>query len=178
MDDNQNNHGRALAGRSTQPKTPSLYSNLTNLEPATARDAVRVLASVLTIVVPTGMTKEERTTWFTAASTALKGIPLDLLERGAAVAMVEADHPSKIVKIIHAAIKADWDWRKNHATPVEIHTTPVEVKAIEDNTAVSIETARRWTIDLLGMGLRQGWLAQADYDTIIAERDANGERHD
>lgn len=50
--------------------------------------------------------------WMSAAEQALKHLPADLIERGAAIALTTADHPSKIVPAIIAAVKDDLAWRK------------------------------------------------------------------
>lgn len=63
-----------------------------------------------------GMDDDSQEAWLEAAFLALKGIPITLLKRGAAAAMLTADHPSKVVPAIAKAIESDWLWRKRHAS--------------------------------------------------------------
>jgi hypothetical protein len=82
----------------------------------------------LDLVAPVGMTTEDRRTWLNAAFLALDGIPVALLKRGCEAAMRRADHPAKIVAIIHAEVEQAWRWRaEQHARrkPLSI-TAPIE----------------------------------------------------
>lgn len=58
------------------------------------------------------MTEEAKRDWFAIAWDSLKGIPIDLLQRGCLHARRHADHPSKIVPLIMREIEDDWQHRK------------------------------------------------------------------
>lgn len=167
------NMGRALAmvGQSTQPLSSSKKLNEKDRE-ATPVEFAAVFSNVLTLVAPTGMTKDERKAWLRVAYETLKHIPLYLLERAEQEVRMQVDHPAKIVKAVADATAEGMAWHRRMSTPIEIHVAPVEVKAVEDNTAVPFEEAKGWTMDFLNMALRQRWVTQADYDRIIAEREA------
>lgn len=61
---------------------------------------ITILMPCLALVAPVGMSLETQDAWLEAATLALEGVPLDLLRRGAAVAMKTVDHHSKIVPAI------------------------------------------------------------------------------
>jgi hypothetical protein len=82
------------------------------LEAATKDDFRTELTSCLTLVVPSGMSREDRREWLLAAWATLRDIPADLLRRGCAAARKQADHPAKIVPAIMAEIGTAWDRRK------------------------------------------------------------------
>lgn len=83
--------------------------------PARDEDFATELTPCLTLVAPVGMTKGERTMWLHAAARALDGIPLDLLRKGCAAALLMADHPRNIVSNIYQAIKDDLPHRRSGA---------------------------------------------------------------
>lgn len=74
--------------------------DITNVTPADAGEFITILTPCLQLVAPVGMSLDDRDTWFEAAMLALADVPADLLQRGALVAMKEADHPAKIVPAI------------------------------------------------------------------------------
>lgn len=73
---------------------------------------MRALTPCLALVGGTGMTSVARTEWLMAARHALGDIPADLLARGAKAASLVADHPSKIVPAINAAIRDELGYRQ------------------------------------------------------------------
>jgi hypothetical protein len=60
------------------------------------------------------MSQPDQDAWFEAAFIALAGIPIGLLRRGVKVAMLKADHPSKIIPAISAEIDDSWKWRREN----------------------------------------------------------------
>lgn len=70
------------------------------------------LLACLTLVSPSGMTADERGQWVSVARQALSGIPVDLLERGCAVARRKCRFPSEIVPAILAEVEGEWERRK------------------------------------------------------------------
>lgn len=95
------------------------------LQMATLSELKMILTPNLTNVAPSGMTEDERTSWYKSAFLRIgqKRIPRDLLEQGAIEAFFKADHPSKIIKCIwdeikvtvrarvsaHATLKSQWE---------------------------------------------------------------------
>jgi len=89
-----------------------------DLVPVSREEFFVEVAPCLTLAAGVGMSQEDQDAWLEAAYQALEGIPIALLERGAAAAMKTADHPSKIVPAITAAIDEDWRWRREHRQSV------------------------------------------------------------
>ena len=131
MDDNRN----LPATRSGQVATRSSFSSLTlalhNLTPATSQEFAKEVMPALVLVVPVGMSAEDRRAWLHAAHKVLEGVPLDLLQRGTLAAMRAADHPSKIVAAIMKEIEVDWQWRRDHPLPVHYEPPPAPVEKVE-----------------------------------------------
>lgn len=88
----------------------------TDLEPVNRAEFAGAVTPCLQLVAPVGMDDDSQEAWLEAAFVALKGIPIALLKRGAAQAMLTADHPSKVVPAIAKAIDNDWHWRKRYAS--------------------------------------------------------------
>lgn len=82
------------------------------LEPCGQKTGTAELAACLALVAPTGMGEAERQQWMAAAREALRGIPADLMRRGAAYARRHADHPAKVVPCIFREVGAAWENRK------------------------------------------------------------------
>lgn len=78
------------------------------LEPAPALAVNAKLGPLLALTAGVGMADVDREEWLAAAMDALKGIPLDLLERGIKAARPVADHPSKIVPLIMGEAMPRW----------------------------------------------------------------------
>lgn len=129
------------------PSTPrSLQcriSDITDIEPCSPAEIIAELSPLLALVAPTGMDTQARRVWFNAAVRALEGIPILLLQRGVEAATAKADHPSKIVPAILAAVKDDWEWRRNYRRPA-----PVTVW--QDAAARVPESERREVADMMG----------------------------
>jgi len=104
------------ASPSTRRSISSRVADFTDLTPVDRAEFAAEIAPALTLVAPSGMGQEERTTWLRAAHLALDGIPIALLQRGVREAMKTADHPAKLVPAIRAAVDADWQWRRMNAT--------------------------------------------------------------
>lgn len=99
------------------------------------------------------MSKDDQRAWLEAAFTALEGIPIGLLERGAKTAMATADHPSKIVPAIMKAVDADWEWRrKNSVAPVREYTPPPESPPIDDEERKEVAALVAKLVESLGDG--------------------------
>lgn len=123
---------------------PSKVGQVTSsftLQPAPSKVGIAELSACLMLVVPSGMTKDERGQWLQAARIALTGIPADLLKDGCAAARLKCRFPSEIVPAIYAAIGDRWEKRKRDARPVEVfepagllekpdYVTPAEAAAI------------------------------------------------
>ncbi|MFN3627445.1 MAG: hypothetical protein ACK4S3_06150 [Parvibaculum sp.] len=92
-------------------------ATLTDLTPATRAEFAAAITPCLQLVAPMGMDAESQDAWLESAFVALHGIPFALLRRGAQAAMAKADHPSKIVPAISAAVRDDWEWRKRYNEP-------------------------------------------------------------
>lgn len=109
------------AGRSTQGTLSSRMDSLTDLVPVSRAEFAAEIVPCLSLTSGVGMQSEDQRVWLNAAYKALDGIPIKLLKRGAAAAMLKADHPAKIVPAIRAEIEEEWAWRRKHNRPVEIH---------------------------------------------------------
>jgi hypothetical protein len=157
-----------LAVHSTQPSALSQCSNITDLTPATGREVVASLNPILNLVAPTGMSEDDRTAWFASAGMALAGIPLDLLKRGVAKALIEADHPAKIVRTIMLDVREDWEWRKRHAKPVEIHGTDAAPQ-LTDDSRYTLDEVRKLPKAVRGLGVAGGWIDPSDLAIVEAE---------
>lgn len=83
-----------------------------NLETATPQEFEALLAPVLNLVAPNGMSANERAMWIKSAVMMLAGVPKDLLQAGCRHAMGVCDHPSKAVPAILASAKQVWNARK------------------------------------------------------------------
>lgn len=106
---------RAVSAQpSTQRSLQCRMRDITDLDPSSPAEIIEALTPVLSLTAPTGMDTEAKRLWFNAARTALHGIPIALLKRGAQAAMSKADHPAKIVPAIHKAVAEDWEWRRKH----------------------------------------------------------------
>lgn len=66
----------------------------------TDQQFITILMPCLALVAPVGMSLETQDAWLEAATLALADVPLNMLRRGAAVAMKAVDHHSKIVPAI------------------------------------------------------------------------------
>jgi hypothetical protein len=91
------------------------------------------------LVVPSGMTAEERAEWLRVAKMTLSGIPEDLLQRGCAKARQTCRFPSEIVPTIMEAVKSSWDHRKRMAA--------LDLAAWENRNAPRIEKQEPEAID-------------------------------
>lgn len=112
---------RQVATRpSKQRSLQCRISDITDIDPSSPAEIIGELTPVLALVAPAGMDGEARRVWFNAAVKALAGIPILLLQRGAAAAIAKADHPSKIIPAIMKEIEADWKWRKRFAAPAGV----------------------------------------------------------
>ncbi len=135
----------AWARPSTQPTDSSHvvnYQSLTDIEPATDREFITILTPCLQLVAPVGMSLDAQDMWFEAARMALAQFPASLLKRGAQHAMMNADHPSKIVPLIVKEIAPALEQRKRLArgrddkphtalpAPGQEYCTPDELAAI------------------------------------------------
>lgn len=113
----------------------------TDLIPVNRAEFAIELTPCLALVGGIGMGAEDRREWLNAAFRALDGIPIALLKRGAAAAMVTADHPSKIIPAIMAEVSRDWDWRRRNATarPLgEIAQAPAEISETERSEVAAL----------------------------------------
>lgn len=91
------------------------------------------MTPLLALVAPMGMDTQARRVWFNAAVRALEGIPILLLQRGVEAATAKADHPSKIVPMILAAIKDDWNWRREYRAPRAVQVWEPDQRRIPDS---------------------------------------------
>jgi hypothetical protein len=66
-----------------------------------------IIGPCLTLVAPSGMSRDDRRGWAHAAHQAIGDVPADMLKRAAKEAMRTADHPSKIVPAINRVIAAE-----------------------------------------------------------------------
>lgn len=114
---------RPAAWAAPSTPSPSGYQALsTDLTPAGGDQATRgrfaaAIGPCLALTAPAGMGQDERRTWIDAAFTALRHLPIDVIEAGARVAARTADHPSKIVPAVIAATDGEIAWRKRMNTP-------------------------------------------------------------
>ncbi|HEX8553186.1 MAG TPA: hypothetical protein VF695_00630 [Sphingomonas sp.] len=98
---------------------------------------VRHLTPCLTLVSGVGMTREERSTWMDAAWLALNQFTEAEIKLGAAGAMRQADHPSKIVATIVRTIAAERESRyQPHAPSI---ARPVALPAPGDTRCTADE---------------------------------------
>ena len=123
--------GAVTVAPSMLPSASLRAADPTDLIPASDAEVLLEITPCLQLVAAVGMGEDEQDTWFEAALKALAGIPLGLIQRGAAAAMRKADHHSKIVPAIMAEIGEDWAWRRRFAHPVPIHgALPAPAEAV------------------------------------------------
>lgn len=91
--------------------------SLTDLVPVSRAEFAAEITPCLSLASGVSMSQDDQRVWLNAAYKALDGIPIKLLKRGCAAALMRADHPSKIVPTITAEIGADWEWRKQAVRP-------------------------------------------------------------
>jgi hypothetical protein len=96
--------------------------SLTDLIPVSRAEFAAEIVPCLSLASGVSMSEADQRVWLNAAYKALDGIPIKLLKRGCAAAMMKADHPSKIVPTIMADIGADWEWRKQAVRPNAMET--------------------------------------------------------
>ena len=114
---------RPAAWAAPSTRSPSGCQALsTDLTPSGSDQATRgrfaaAIGPCLALTAPAGMGQDERRTWIDAAFTALRHLPIDVIEAGARVAARTADHPSKIVPAVIAAADGEIAWRKRMNTP-------------------------------------------------------------
>jgi hypothetical protein len=99
------------------PSALGLAADYRDLKPASDDQFIATLLPCLQLVAPVGMDEDSQDTWFEAARVALDAMPIGLLQRGAAAAMLKADHPAKIVPAIMAEVGDAWERRKRLARP-------------------------------------------------------------
>ncbi len=116
--------GAVTVARSTLPSAFSRAADHTDLAPCSDDEMLMELVPCLELVAPAGMSMEDRDTWFEAAMKALAGMPIGLLQRGAAAAMLKADHPAKVVPAIMAEVGDAWERRRRLARPAVGTETP------------------------------------------------------
>lgn len=108
------------------------HNDICDLEPVDRAEFFAEVAPCLTLAAGVGMSRDDQDAWLEAAFKALAGIPIGLLARGAKAAMQSADHPSKIIPAITAAIGDSWEWRKNYRPrPQELAPTVPPERRIE-----------------------------------------------
>lgn len=134
------------AAPSMLPNASSRAADHTDLIPSSDEEVLTELTSCLQLVAPVGMGEDEQDTWFEAALKALAGIPLGLLQRGAAAARLRADHPAKIIPTIIGEIGDAWAWRKQHRA-----ATRAEPEQVSKHDAISADEARE-ICERLGVG--------------------------
>ncbi|SNT07200.1 hypothetical protein SAMN06295912_13622 [Sphingomonas laterariae] len=83
------------------------------MRPTPPTTIIAKLTPVLALSAGVGMSADDRGEWLAAAATALDGIPADLLAIGIEAARRTADHPSKIVPAINAAVGEFWSHRRD-----------------------------------------------------------------
>lgn len=103
--------------------------SLTDLIPVSRQEFASEITPCLSLASGVSMSEDDQRIWLNAAYKALDGIPIKLLKRGCAAAMMRADHPSKIVPTIMGEIGADWEWRKQAVRPSEMQVA-AEVQAL------------------------------------------------
>jgi hypothetical protein len=123
----------AVPASSTQRSLQCRISDITDTDPCSPAEIIGELTPLLALVAPTGMDTQARRVWFNAAVRALEGIPILLLRRGVEAATAKADHPSKIVPTILAAIKDDWAWRREYRAPKSVQVWEPSRKRISDS---------------------------------------------
>jgi len=131
--------GQLPARLSASSTAVAVQRNLRNLQSASAAEVTLSLGACLALVAGSGMGDDARDEWLDVAKETLRGIPLDLLERGCAAARRRADHPSKVVPAIMAEVGDAWGWRRaeasaaldnRHAAPAKQTCTPAEAAEI------------------------------------------------
>lgn len=75
---------------------------------------------------PVGMSDGDRAEWVRVARITLRDLPLDLLRAGCEVARKEADHPAKIVPLIHKTTAPILKARRENLVPPERRIAPPE----------------------------------------------------
>lgn len=142
--------GVVTVARSTQLSTGSPGTDALT----TRAEFAAEVGPCLALVAPTGMDQAERKTWLGAAHKALAHIDAATLSRAAQVAMLRADHPSKLVPLIAAEAERLASGYRPIST---IHAVPCEPCPPET------EDARRDRLELAGLmrGLRERMEANA-----------------
>lgn len=112
------------------------------LRPATKAEFRDNLGACLALVVPTGMSEEDRAQWLRAAWVTLDGIPADLLKIGCGVARRYSDHPSKIVPAILTEVDAIWKRRRLNKSEVLAAIGKMETAPVPKDERCTPEQAR------------------------------------
>ncbi len=132
--------GAVTVARSTLRSAFSHAADHTDLTPSSDDEMLVELVPCLQLVAPVGMPTEDQDTWFEAAMKALAGMPIGLLQRGAAAAMQKADHPAKVVPAIMAEVGDAWERRKRLARPdVDAITLALPASGQEQPTAAELD---------------------------------------
>lgn len=126
------------AGRSPamaeQSMLPSVSSHGTTPHRVDANEFARIVTPCLSLVAPVGMDLDSQDAWIESAYLALSDFPVDMIQHGAKVAMLVADHPSKVIPAIAAAIREGQERRRNSrpvASLVPIPFIPDEIDQSE-----------------------------------------------
>jgi hypothetical protein len=132
-----------------------------------------ILAPLLSLVAPTGMSQDERKAWTAAAFAALSDVPHDLLRVGVSRATTSVDHPSKIIPAIRKIVDPLIAGRRSaDAMPaVQQHEEPP--KRIE--SPITASEIASWLPSYQAMALRLGFITRAQAEeagTLIARQEA------
>lgn len=143
------------------------------------------VAPCLALVAPTGLSEADRNEWLVAALVTLDELKLDsdVLRSAAKAARHDprCDHHSKIIPAMMRHINEHWGQAKqNHRFAAEFATTPAprEAQIAPPVEEIPMEELRTYSRDFLRMGLAKGWVMQAQYDAVIAERGGDVDEDD
>lgn len=149
-------HQRAsspLAQSSFRAPAEIRRTDFTDITPVDRGEFFAAVGPCLALTGGVGMSKDDQRAWLEAAFTALDGIPIALLERGAKAALATADHPSKIVPAIMKAITEDWERRRRYvAPPIRDYQPPAAPEPIDDEERKEVAALVAGLVKKLGDG--------------------------
>ena len=127
----------------TSSSLPTIAQCEERLRPCGEKTGTAELLACLTLVAPTGMSREDRAAWVAVARETLSGIPADLLKIGCAKARRTCKFASEIVPTILGEVEGAWRWRRKRLEEERQAEANRNAPRLPEPEIVSLEETKR-----------------------------------
>lgn len=155
---NEANHAADTGQRSMRLSTGQTDEN------DRKRAFAALLSPALALVAGIGMGEDDKRAWLAAAYHVLQHLPEDLLREGVASAMMQADHPSKIVALISKAVSGRHEARLERLRRDAIREREHR-EQLEANRQMALPNPDPEIVQSTAEILARAWPSMRDHDT-------------